>query len=281
MLKRTLGRTGAELSLLGLGGIVVAHLPQGEADRIVSEAVARGVCYFDVAPTYGDAQDRLGPALQPYRNHCFLACKTAARGAEESAAELDGSLRALRTDHVDLYQLHGLVSLDDVEKVFAAGGAMETFVKAKQEGRARFLGFSAHSTEAALEALARYPFDSVLFPINFVCWRQANFGPEVLRAAERAGAGRLALKALARTPWPDRKLAKYDKTWYEPLEDLEVADLALRWTLSQGVTAALPPGEPTCFWQALQIAERYTPITPEEEACLFAAAAELTPIFPQ
>jgi len=280
MLRRTLGRTGAELSLVGLGGIVLSGLPQAEADRLVSEAVDRGVCYFDVAPTYGDSQYRLGPALAPYRDQCFLACKTAERTAADSARELEESLRALRTDHVDVYQLHGLASLEEVEKVFAPGGAMETFGKAKEEGKARFLGFSAHSSEAAREALRRYPFDSVLFPFNFACWYQGKFGPEVLEAAQQAGAGRLALKAMALTSWP-KDGRKYEKTWYEPLEDPELAALALRWTLSLDVTAAVPPGEPSCFWRAVTIAEQFRPIEPEETERLRELAAGLEAIFPQ
>ncbi len=278
MQTRPLGRTGVELSLVGLGGIVVADLPQEEANRIVAEAVARGVCYFDVAPSYGNAQDRLGPALQPYRAHSFLACKTAERTAEGAARELAESLRTLRTDYFDLYQVHGLGSVAEVEQVFAPGGAMEVFVKAKEEGTARFLGFSAHHEEAALEAIRRYPFDTVLFPINVVCW-EGGFGPRVLRAAEEAGLGRLALKAMARTPWPEGP-RRYDKTWYEPLDDPDLAALALRWTLSQSLTAALPPGEPSCFWRAVEVAERYTPLTPEEEAHLKSALAGLAPIFP-
>ena len=280
MLRRVLGRTGVELSVVGFGGLLVAGLPQAEADRMVADAVDCGVSYFDVAPTYGNAQERLGPALAPYRRDCFLACKTAERTAERATAELEGSLRALHTHHLDLYQLHGLASLEDVAQAFGPGGAMETLVQGKQEGKIRLLGFSAHSTEAALEALSRYPFDSVLFPINFACWHHRHFGPEVVQAAERAGAGRLALKALAHHRYPEGA-PRYDKTWYQPIEDPELAALALRWTLSQGVTAALPPGEPKFFRRAVEIAKRFSPITPEEEAYLKAAASELRPIFPQ
>jgi predicted aldo/keto reductase-like oxidoreductase len=281
MQKRTLGKTGAELSLVACGGIVVADLPQPEADRIVAEAVARGVNYFDVAPTYGDAMFRLGPALQPYRGQCFLACKTVDRTAAGSARELAESLEVLRTDHFDLYQMHGLSSLAEVEQAFGPGGAIETFEQAKREGKTRFLGFSAHATEAALEALRRYPFDSVLFPFNFACWYQGKFGPEVLEAAGKAGAGRLALKAMARTNWPKEGPRRYGKTWYEPLDDPELASLALRWTLSQDITAAVPPGEPKLFSMAMDIADDFRPITPEETARLQELAGTLSPIFPQ
>lgn len=183
MERRILGRTGERLSIVGFGGIVVTDMEQPDADRIVAEAVDRGVNYFDVAPSYGDAEERLGPALRPYRDQVFLACKTGERDAQGAARELENSLRALQTDHFDLYQLHGLSSVDEVEAAFGPNGAMEVFQRAKEAGTVRFLGFSAHSQEAAEEALRRYPFDSVLFPFNFVCWHN-GFGPRVMEAAK-------------------------------------------------------------------------------------------------
>jgi predicted aldo/keto reductase-like oxidoreductase len=279
MERRDLGRTGEQLSLLGLGGIVVSELPQHEADRIVAGAVDRGVNYFDVGPSYGDAEERLGPALEPYRENVFLACKTGERDREGSARELEQSLRRLRTDHVDVYQLHGLMNLADVEKVFAPGGAMETFEAAKKEGKARFLGFSAHSSEAAVEALNRYSFDSVLFPFNFACWL-GGFGPEVMEAAKSRGAGRLALKSVARTFWPEGQ-RKLEKCWYEPYEDRDEAALAFRWTLSQDITAAVSPGHDGLWPMMMDIADDYQPITPQEEQRLREMASGLTPIFPQ
>jgi len=278
MKKRPFGRTGAELSLVGLGGIVVADIPQEEANHIVAEAVDRGVNYFDVAPTYGNAQERLGPALEPYRSRVFLACKTAERDAKGSAAELDNSLRLLRTDHVDLYQLHGLTSLEQVEKVFAPEGAMDTFLEARKAGKARFLGFSAHSVEAAEEALKRFAFDSVLFPFNFVCWHH-GFGPKVMEAAKARGAARLALKAMARTSWPDPKERKWKKCWYQPFDQWGEVELALRWALSQDITAAIPPGELQLFRMALEVAEKFYPLSIEEVDQLREMAKEIKPIF--
>lgn len=277
--RRPLGKTGEKLSILGLGGIVVSKLEQSEADRIVAEAFDRGVNYFDVAPSYGNAQERLGPALEPYRKDAFLACKTGERTKDGSAKELDQSLRQLRTDHVDLYQLHGLMKLEDVETLFGPGGAIETLEAAKRDGKARFLGFSAHSEEAAVAALERYPFDSVLFPINFVCWFK-GWGPQIMEAAKKRGAGRLALKSVARTFWPEDG-RKYEKCWYEPYEDPEKATLAYRWTLSQEVTAAVSPGHDGLFPMMLDLAANFRPITADEEKALRKMAEPLTPIFPQ
>lgn len=279
MERRVLGRTGEELSILGLGGIVVSEIAQEEANRVVGEAVDRGVNYFDVAPTYGNAQERLGPALEPYRDDVFLACKTGERSKDGSAQQLEESLRLLRTDHVDLYQMHGLMSVEEVETAFGPDGAMETFEAARRDGKARFLGFSAHSEEAALAALERFEFDSVLFPFNFVCWL-GGFGPKVLEAARERGAGRLALKSVARTFWPGEE-RKHPKCWYEPYDDPEKARLAFRWTLSQDLTAAVSPGQAELLPMMLDLAENFRPITADEEQVLREMAGGLTPIFPQ
>jgi predicted aldo/keto reductase-like oxidoreductase len=281
--RRPYGKTGVELSILGAGGILVMKSEQAAANRVVAEAVERGVNYFDVAPTYGDAEARLGPALAPYRQGVFLACKTIRRGRDEAAAHLRQSLANLRTDHLDLYQLHGLSSVaEDVDSVFARGGAMEVLLEAKRSGQVRFLGFSAHTEEAALAALDRYDFDSVLFPVNWASWL-GGFGPKIMAAAERHGAARLALKALARREWAAKDPAKatWTKCWYEPITDRRLAELALRFTLSLPVTAAIPPGEETLFRLALDIATDYRPISDEEAGELQTLAESVSPLFPQ
>jgi aryl-alcohol dehydrogenase-like predicted oxidoreductase len=282
---RELGRTGRRLSVIGFGGIAVCGHLQPEADRIVAEAVARGVNYFDVAPSYGDgeAEEKLGPALAPYRADSFLACKTGKRDAAGARAELERSLQRLRTDHFDLYQMHGVASMAEVEQVCAPGGALETLVKARDEGKTRFLGFSAHSAEAAVELLRRFPFDSVLFPLNFAAYLGADFGPQVVAAAKRAGAGILALKGMARRRLPDgtaRDQRPWPKCWYEPISDARLAELALRFTLSLPITAAIPPGDVRLWRIAADVASEPRRLAPEEEAELRQLAdAEKTPIF--
>lgn len=279
--RRPYGNTGIDLSIVGIGGVVVMGMEQRDADRICREAFDRGVNYFDVAPSYGDAEERMGPAIRGLRDRIFLACKTARRTKAEAAAELRESLRRLETDYFDLYQLHALGSVEEVETCFGPGGAMEAFVEAREAGLTRHLGFSAHSAEAALLAMDRFDFDSILFPFNYTTYYQADFGPQVLEKAQQRGAARLALKAMARRPWPEGAERKQKNCWYEPFTDPVEGELALRWTLSLPITAAIPPGDPEIFRMALDFAERFTPLTEEEQRAVMERVNSNTPLFPQ
>jgi len=278
--KRTLGRTGEKLSIIGLGGLVLADEPQETADGLVREAIDHGINYFDVAPSYGNAEDRMGPALAPFRKNVFLACKTLKRDKAGAAEELDRSLQKLQTDHFDLYQLHALSKTSEVEQAMGPDGALETFTQAKKEGKIRFVGFSAHSAEAALLAMKRFDFDTVLFPINFVCFLKGNFGPQVVALAKEKNMGILALKALARQPWPDETQRKdWPKCWYQPILDPEEAAFSFRFTLSQPVTAAVPPGDKRLFKKALELAHGFESLGSDNEARLRQLAANLSPLF--
>jgi aryl-alcohol dehydrogenase-like predicted oxidoreductase len=280
--QREYGRTGVKLSIIGFGGIVVKDAEQQHADRVVAEAFERGVNYFDVAPTYGDAELKLGPALEPYRDRVFLACKTTQRRREGAAEELKRSLKRLRTDHFDLYQLHAITDLKkDVDTAFAKGGAMEVFIEAKKQGQVRYLGFSAHSEEAALAAMDRYDFDSILFPVNFATFYKGSFGPKVIAAAKSKAMAILALKAMARQRWPegDPSRKEYPKCWYQPLVERQEARLGLYFTLSQGVTAAIPPGEESLFRMALDLAMDFEPVSAQDLEKARRMAGSMNPIF--
>jgi aryl-alcohol dehydrogenase-like predicted oxidoreductase len=261
--KRSLGRTGERLSIVGFGGIVVMDATAEQAATRVREAIAAGVNYFDVAPSYGNAEQMLGPALEPYRKSVFLACKTQKRDKAGALAELEQSLERLRTDHFDLYQHHAVTKTEEVDQIFGPDGAMEAFVKARQAGKVRFLGFSAHSVQAALALMAKHDFDTILFPVNFATWHAGNFGPQVLATAQEKRMGILALKAMARGPWPEGA-KKHGRTWYEPLEAPEEARMGLRFTLSHPVTAAIPPGDEGLFRLALGLARDFQPLSPAE-----------------
>ncbi len=279
--RRTLGKTGEKLSIIGFGGIVVKDETPGAAVNIVAEAVDRGINYFDVAPSYGNAQQRLGPALKPYRDKCFLACKTDYRLKDDSRADLENSLKLLETDHLDLYQFHALTKMTDLDKALGPGGAIETMVAAKREGKIRYIGFSVHSVETALAALDRYNFDTVLFPLNWLLVSQADFGMQILKRAQEKQVGVLCLKSMAKTVWPagEQRNHPEPKCWYQPAGFPDEASLGLRWTLGHPITAALPPGDERYFRLAMDVAQNYKPLEPHEEQALLAGGKGVEPFF--
>lgn len=282
MEKRELGNTGEMLSIVGFGGIVVKDETPESASRLVSQAIERGINYFDVAPSYGNAEERLGPALEPYRDQVFLACKTGERDKAGSARELKRSFELLRTDHFDLYQFHGVSRMEEVEQIFAPGGAMETFLDARDKGLIKYIGFSAHSEKAAIAMMERFDFTSILFPFNWVTWYEGGFGPRVLEVAQEKGVARLALKALAKRKWQEGEdRGDCSKCWYKPAETPEEAALGLRWTLSKPITAAVSPSHAHLLWWAAAAADDFRPLTEEEERMLEERARGLEPIFPQ
>ncbi len=270
-----------KLSVIGFGGILCLGKTVREVSDLVAEVHERGINYFDVAPSYGggEAEEKLGPALEPYRSTVFLACKTMSRDAAGARAELERSLTRMRTDHFDLYQFHAVTTLKEVEDIFAGGGALETIVRAREKGEIRYIGFSAHSEEAALAMMERFPFDSILFPFNVVCSMNGHFGPRVLETARAKGVARLALKAMAYSPWPSGGTHPFPKCWYRPIDDPALASLALRYTLGEDVTAALPPGEEVLFRVALEEVSHLRPLTDAERKDLFDRIKDVKPLF--
>jgi aryl-alcohol dehydrogenase-like predicted oxidoreductase len=270
MVPRRAWKDGIELSILALGGIVVCKMPQEEGSRRVAEAYERGINYFDCAPSYfdGEAEMKLGEALRPYRNKVFLAEKTQKRDAKSGRVELEQTLQRFHTDHVDLYQFHAVGSMEDVDKILAPGGAAELFFAAKKEGKARHLGFSAHNAPAAIRLMDALELDSAMFPVNVNAWENGGFGPQIMAKAKEKGMARMALKALAMGLWPKEMKESerpWAKCWYEPIAEPEMAKLALRFTLNQDVTAAVPPGNEKIFDMAMEFASRPLPVLSAEE----------------
>ncbi len=273
--KRALGKTGEMLSMLGFGGIVVRDATPEQARNRIANALEYGCNYFDVAPAYGDAEIKMGPALEPYRDDVFLSCKTNKRTKEEAAFELNRSLERLRTDHFDLYQHHAVTELEDVETILGPGGAMEAFLEARDAGKVRFLGFSAHSVEAAMALMDGFDFDTIMFPISFASWHAGNFGPQVLERAKENEMGILALKAMAIRRYREGE-ERVEKAWYKAATTEEEAIRGLRFTLSHPVTAAMPPGNEDLFAMALDLALDFTPLSDSEVENIKTRAAELS-----
>ena len=200
MQMRTLGKTGISLSVIGFGAIVFVNEEKQFAFNAVSRAIDEGVNYFDMGPRYGngEAEQKGGPAIQPYRHKIFLAEKTAKRTKDEAAIELRNSLTAMKTDYFDLYQFHAVKTIEEVQTIVGPNGALEAFVEARNQGLIRYIGFSAHSQEAAFALIDSFKFDTILFPVNYVTWHEGSFGPLVIEKASNENMGILALKALGK-----------------------------------------------------------------------------------
>jgi len=279
--KRLLGKTGFNVSIIGMGGIVVMDQEHDNARQIVLQAIEKGVNYFDVAPSYGDAELKLGPALKPFRKDVYLACKTGQRTYDIASAELKQSLRHLETDYFDVYQLHGLVDVErDVKVALGKDGAIRAFVEAKRNGIIRNIGFSAHTPAAAITAMNEFEFDTIMFPVNFSAHFNSNFETEVLALAARQNLGIIGIKAAARRKRQE-KAAKvsYPKCWYEPFDDPEIVELALSWVLSQSISLIIPPGEESLFRLCLKFAPHCGKLTVVQLKRLETIASADEPVF--
>jgi predicted aldo/keto reductase-like oxidoreductase len=266
--RRALGRTGEKVSVVGFPGLALSNYDQEQCNKGLVDAFERGVNYYDVAPAYGkdgDCEKKMGVGLQALdRSKIFLACKTKMRDAEGARMELERSLERLKTDHFDLYQLHHIRTPEEVTQALGPAGAMETILKAKEQGKIRFIGFSAHTTKGALAALNGFKFDTVMFPINFVEFYKIGFGKAVLELAAEKGTGVVGMKALSKGPWPEG-VERTRKWWYRATETQEEANAAIRFTLSQkGVAAGIPPSFLDLVDKAITAGCSYSPITEAE-----------------
>lgn len=263
MPRRVLGRTGEKLSVVGFPGLALTKCDQEKGTAALHDAFERGVNYFDVAPNYGngDAEIKMGVGMQGIdRSKYFLACKTHKRDKAGAQMELDRSLQRLKTDHFDLYQLHHLVRPAEVDQVFGADGAMDVVLKAKEQGKIKYIGFSAHTTKGALKAMKAFRFDTVMFPINFVEFYNRNFGKEILELANEQGAGVIAIKPLSWGLYP-KDQPKSREWWYSSVEEQQQIELAMRFTLSQkGVVAGIPTSFIELLDKTIDAAKAYKPL---------------------
>jgi len=278
--RRVLGRTGEKISVVAFPGLALARLTQEQATAGVHQAFDQGINHFDVAPAYGDAELKMGPALQGLdRSRIFLSCKTNMRDAEGARRELGRSLTRLQTDHFDLYQMHHIRWTQEVQQALGPGGALETFLKAKEEGKIRHIGFSAHTTRGALEMMKGFAFDSVMFPISYVDYLNWGFGRAVLETARDKGVAVLAMKAIYAGAWPEGA-TKTRPWWYRPLEKDEEIDLALRFALSQpGVVTGIPTSYLDLVDKCIRSARSYRPVTEAEIDKLRGLAAGCGSVF--
>lgn len=282
MERRRLGGTEHRSSVAILGGAAFARATPEEAAEPFADALGRGVNHLDVAPRYGDAEHVLGPLVEPVRDDLFVGCKTTRRNPDGVRAQLEESLRRLRTDHFDLYQLHAVTDLDVLDE---RGRAAEVLLEARAEGTARFVGITGHGHAAPatfLEALHRYDLDTVMLPVNPRMWADPDYRRDaeaLLALCEERDIGVMAIKAAARRPWGDGE--RFATTWYEPYEDPEDVARGVAFACSvPGVHAFCTPGDLHLLPLALDAAQRGTTMTTGQREATIADASVLPSIFP-
>ena len=235
---RRLGRLGRENGVMIFGGAALSEVSDESADRTIQHALDAGVDHFDTAADYGDSELHYGRWMDRIRDDIFLSTKTGDRDGDAARRSIERSLERLRVDRVDLIQLHAVCDLEDLDRATANGGALETALKARDEGLAGAVGITGHGHEAPavhLEALRRHPFDTVLTPWNYILSRDEGYRRDfdaLVEEIQAQDAGLMTIKTISRRNWPAGGADGHRRsTWYEPFEEGEVIDAAVSFVL--------------------------------------------------
>jgi aryl-alcohol dehydrogenase-like predicted oxidoreductase len=283
MKTRRLGRTGHESTLAIFGAAAFFEISQADADHAMEVVIEAGVNHIDVAPSYGQAEERLGPWMATERERFFLGCKTEERKKADAAAEMRRSLERLQVDSFDLYQLHAVGTLEELDQVTGSGGALEAIIEAREEGLTRFIGITGHGMEAPavfLEALRRFDFDTVLFPLNFILFAHPEYREKaegLLHQCQERNIGVMTIKSIAKGPWGEQE--RLHHTWYEPFEAPDTIQRAVNFVLSQKVTGLITAGDTLLLPKVLDACERFMPMSAEEREALIAEGGRYELIF--
>jgi aryl-alcohol dehydrogenase-like predicted oxidoreductase len=281
---RPFGRTGHTSSAVIFGSAALKAADQGTAGRVLDLLFEYGVNHIDTAPRYGDAELRIGPWMDRHRDAFFLATKTDQWTFEGAKAQIRRSLERLRTDRVDLLQLHALVHPDQWEQALGEGGALDAVLQARAEGLVRFIGVTGHGwTVAAMHrrSLERFDFDSVLMPWNWHCAHHPTYAADFETTAalcEQRNVAVQTIKALARGPWAAGAVHNRD-TWYQPLEDEAQIRDAVHWVLARPKFFLNSVGDVSLLPLVLQAADELGPPPDEAAMAKLGEGAGLASIF--
>ena len=262
MEKRRLGRLGHESSVLIYGAAALGDVTQEVADRSVRQALDGGINHFDVAADYGDAELRLGPWMADIRDRIFLATKTGQRDRHDAWAQINVCLERLQTDRVDLLQLHAVGDLAELDRATGSGSALEAAVRAQEQGLVGAIGITGHGDEAPathLEALNRFPFATVLTPLNPVLWRDDRYRADyeaLVAEVQRQDVGLMTIKTVSRRNWPSESGSHPYTTWYEPYDDQQRITAAVSWVLAHTEVTGLATAGDVRLLEMLLTAER-------------------------
>jgi aryl-alcohol dehydrogenase-like predicted oxidoreductase len=278
--KKRLGHTEHRSTVVSFGAAAFMKITQDEADRTMETVFERGINHIDVAPHYGEAEIRIGPWMKKYRKDCFLACKTMKRTKNEAREDLHRSLDRLQTDHFDLYQLHFMDEMTDLETVLGPGGAMETIVEARSQGLLKYIGITGHNIPLQIKALDLFNFDTVMFPFNFIFYGDSDYRRDfeaLMEIVEKRDLGALAIKAIAKSNWEEKyqsldRLERPYTTWYKPFETAETIANAISFALSFGFSTTVTASDVKLFALTLDAEEKIHAVSPKERNGMLAEA---------
>jgi predicted aldo/keto reductase-like oxidoreductase len=285
MLKRKIGRLDYEGSAVMFGAASLGNVTQEEADNSISFALEQGVNHFDTAADYGDAEVRLGPIISKVRNDIFLATKTGQRTKEKAKEEIYRSLERMKVDSLDLLQLHAVGSIEELDKCTAKGGALEAALEVKEEGIVKAIGITGHGHQAPvthLEALKRFPFETVLLPLNYYMYSLPEYRDAfdaLMEEANKQNAAVRVIKAIAKAPWEEGQERQY-ATWYEPFDQQEIIDACVHFVLSfPRVAGFASAGDVHLFPKIVDAVKRYGSMNDEEAERILSSISGYTTIF--
>lgn len=280
---RRFGRTGHESTVAIFGACALGFVSQEEANIAMQQVIDAGITHIDIAPSYGNAEDQIAHWMKSIREQFFLGCKTMERTKAGAAKELGESIKRLGIDCFDLYQIHAVTSMEELDDATATSGALEAMIDARHAGLIKHIGITGHgihTPEIMLEALRRFNFDSVLFPMSFVLYgnpRYREAAQELIAVCQKKDVGMMGIKYVARGPWGD--LTKTHNTWYQPFTEKGMIQKAVNFALSQDITGICTPCDAALLPDVIHACKHFTPMSDIEQEEMISSAPAYTPLF--
>jgi len=283
MEKRRFGRTGHMSTVAIFGAAAFWEIEQKDADKVIEMVIEAGVNHIDVAPSYGQAEERIGPWMPRERERFFLGCKTMERTKDGAWDEMQRSLKKLQTERFDLYQLHAITNLDELDACTMKGGALEAAVEARQQGLTSHIGITGHGADSPrifIEALKRFEFDTVLFPLNFVQMSNPEFrkdAEELIALCKEKDVGTMIIKTVTKGPWGEKEQTA--TTWYEPFTEQKIIQKAVNFALSYEVTGLCTVGDTRVLPMVLKACENFSPLNTTQIDEMIKSGSQYEPLF--
>ena len=280
---RRFGRTGHMSTVAIFGAAAFSSVSQEEADKAIELIIEAGVNHIDVAPSYGQAELRIGPWMPRERGRFFLGCKTTERTREGAWKELHQSLKRLQTETFDLYQCHAITTMEELDAVTMKGGALEAFVEAREAGLTKYLGITGHGFNAPqiyLEALRRFDFDTVLFPLNFVQMANPEFrkyAEDLVVTCKAKDVGTMIIKSITKGPWGEKPHTA--TTWYEPFHNMDEIQKGINFSLSYDVTGICTPGDTRVLPLVLEACKNFKQLSQDQMEEMIESGKQYEPLF--